>query len=111
VLVDEFAAAQGRFKAERVLSDEDIAMLGALRQAFKSLRRAIRMDGPVAWWSDDVQQYATFKSLAAAMSVLLASKIPTKNRPDATTAARAFQQITANHHEAEWLDAVPTLPR
>jgi type IV secretory pathway ATPase VirB11/archaellum biosynthesis ATPase len=86
-------------------------MLGALRQAFKSLRRAIRQDRAVPWWSDNVKQYATFKALAAAMSVLLAAKTPTRNRPDAATAARAFHRITANHHEAEWIEAVPSLPR
>ncbi|WP_343973759.1 hypothetical protein [Kribbella koreensis] len=106
----EVESLLAKVAAERVLGDDDIAILGALRQAFKSLRRAIRADEPVQWRSDDVQQYATFKSLAAAMSVLLASKSPTKNRPDATTAARAFQQITANHHEDEWFDAVSSRP-
>lgn len=36
-----------KVSAERFLSRDDIAVLGGLRQAFKSLRRAIRADRPI----------------------------------------------------------------
>ena len=38
------------------------------------------------------------------MSVLLTST-HTGKRPDATEAARTFQEITANYHERTWADA------
>jgi len=101
----EIESFLAKLSAERVLSSENIAMLGSLRQAFKSVRRAIRKDEPLPWRSDNVKEYASFKSLAAAMSVLLTSRTHAGKRPDATEAAWAFQQITANYHEQSWVDA------
>lgn len=91
-----------KVSAERVLSRDDIAELGALRQAFKSLRRAIRRDKPIPWVHDGVEEYAAFKALTSAMSVLLLTANHPRKRPTAAQAARAFAEITANHHEKTW---------
>jgi len=94
-----------KVSAERLLSRDDIVALGGLRQAFKSIRRAIRADKPIPWWADGVREYVAFKSLASAMSVLLLTSSRPGKRPSATQAARAFAEITANRHEMTWTEA------
>lgn len=46
--------------AGRILSAEDVAIPGGIRQAFKSVRRTIREDAPFSWWADNVDEYAAF---------------------------------------------------
>lgn len=91
--------------AERFLNPDDIAVLGGLRQAFKSLRRAIRAGQPIPWAADNVKEYVAFKSLASAMSVLLLAVNRAGRRPSAAEATRAFTEITANRHEKSWTNA------
>lgn len=94
-----------KVSAERLLCRDDIETLGGLRQAFKSIRRAIRNDAPIPWVADGVQEYVAFKALASAMSVLLLTGSHPGKRPSATQAARAFAEITANRHETTWTEA------
>jgi hypothetical protein len=101
----EIEALMAQLAAERTLSDQDIDVLGGIRQAFKVLRRKVRRDEPLNWWAADVEEYAAFKSLAAATSVLLATTPPARNRPDAREAAKAFRKITDNRHEITWTTA------
>lgn len=87
-----------KLAAERVLDQGDIAVLGGLRQAFKSLRRHIRANETIPWTSDRSKEYVAFKSLASAMSALLTRNHPRK-QPSAAAVNQAFAEITANRHE------------
>jgi hypothetical protein len=96
-------ALLARVCAERRLTAEQIDTLGALRQAFKVVRRTIRRGEPLAWHSSESEPYLAFKSLVAAAGVLVASPADPRNRPDATEAARAFRSVTSNDHERTWI--------
>lgn len=100
----EIESLMAKLAADRLLSDEDINMLGSLRQGFKAVRRKIRADKPIEWSSSGNFEYAAFKSLAASMSVLLTAKPAQKRLPSTVQAAAAFKEITANRHEKSWTD-------
>ena len=105
----EIEALMARLAAERTLNPDDLDMLGSLRQAFKVVRRTIRADQPLSWTADNIPDYAAFKKLTSAMSVLLSATTPIESKPLATEAATAFQEITANRHEATWIDSASRL--
>ncbi|MFK0224205.1 hypothetical protein ACIQUL_00430 [Streptomyces sp. NPDC090303] len=96
-------ALMAKLAAERLLNDDEIDVLGGVRQAFKVVRRTIERGEPLDWWASGVAPYTALKSLSAAMSVLLSSPSQGKGRPTAARAARAFAEITDNRHEMSWI--------
>ncbi|MFF7443909.1 hypothetical protein [Streptomyces sp. NPDC008122] len=98
-------ALLAKLAAERVLTREEVDVLGGVRQAFKAVRRAIQQGEPLDWWSSEIQPYVAFKSLASAVSVLLGTAPRSRRRPTAAVAARTFREITHNRHEVQWIEA------
>ncbi|GAA3194859.1 hypothetical protein [Actinocorallia longicatena] len=104
-------ALLAKLVAERRLDPTQIEILGAVRQAFKTLRRAIYADAHLGWNSDSHPHYLSFKILTAETSTLLNTPrgIKKDQRPSAAEAAHAFQLITENRHEPgnrnAWYDA------
>ncbi|MEE1820159.1 hypothetical protein PUR59_34755 [Streptomyces sp. SP18ES09] len=96
-------ALMAKLAAERLLNDDEIDVLGGVRQAFKVARRTIERGEPLDWGASGVAPYMALKSLSAAMSVLLSSPSQGKGRPTAARAARAFAEITDNRHEMTWI--------
>ncbi|MGW4748482.1 hypothetical protein ACWEPR_27185 [Streptomyces sp. NPDC004290] len=96
-------ALMANLAAERLLNDDEIDVLGGVRQAFKVVRRTIERGEPLGWGASGVAPYMALKSLSAAMSVLLSSPSQGKGRPTAARAARAFAEITDNRHEMSWI--------
>ncbi|MFF3773031.1 hypothetical protein [Streptomyces sp. NPDC002232] len=96
-------ALMAKLAAERLLNDDEIDVLGGVRQAFKVVRRTIERGEPLGWGASGVAPYMALKSLSAAMSVLLSSPSQGKGRPTAARAACAFAEITDNRHEMSWI--------
>ncbi|MFK0215481.1 hypothetical protein [Streptomyces sp. NPDC090298] len=96
-------ALMAKLAAERLLNDDEIDVLGGVRQAFKVVRRTIERGEPLGWGASGVAPYMALKSLSAAMSVLLSSPSQGRSRPTAARAARAFAEITDNRHEMSWI--------
>lgn len=105
VLEGGVEALFAKLAVERRLSKDDIAVLGAVRQAFKVLRRAVRQDQPLNWWSSEVEEYSSFKTATMSMSVLLTTP-RTSRKPDRNEAVRAFRHITSNYHETRWISSM-----
>ncbi|MEU9736415.1 hypothetical protein [Streptomyces sp. NPDC048002] len=101
----QIEALMAKLAAERFLTEDEIDMLGGVRQAFKVVRRSIRQGRPIAWNSSGARPYQAIKTLSAATSVLLNTAPRKRSRPSATVAARNFREITDNRHEATWIDA------
>lgn len=100
----QIEALMAKLAAERFLTENDIDMLGGVRQAFKVVRRSIKRGEAVGWRSSGAEPYMAIKSLSAATSVLLNTAPRTRGRPSAAVAARNFKEITDNRHEASWID-------
>lgn len=99
-LLRDAADAEGRLEAlivkvaaERRLTDEAMDSFAELRQAFKSLRQAIRAGQEVWWWRASEQQYTTFKVAATRIAHLLTSPRDDPS-PTADAAAETLQRIT-----------------
>ncbi|MFD5516918.1 hypothetical protein [Streptomyces sp. NPDC127066] len=105
----QIEALMAKLAAERFLAEEQIDILGGVRQAFKEVRGSIHRGEPLGWWSSEVEQYAALKSLSAAMSVIIGETSWLKSRPDVTTAARNFKEITSNRHEISWIHTAQRL--
>ncbi|MFF2217371.1 hypothetical protein [Streptomyces antibioticus] len=102
-------ALLAKVAAERVLTSEEIDVLGGIRQAFKAVRRTIQRGEPLDWWSSEVQPYVAFKSLSTAVSVLLSTAPRTRRQPTITLAAHNFREITDNRHEISWIETAQRL--
>ena len=107
-LLNQTVEAEGRLETlllriacDRSLSKADINALGALRQAFKTVRLAIYHKTPLDWRSSDHGHYAALKTYAAHTAALVSAD-RVGSAPDAQTARAAFQQITSNRHEGTW---------
>lgn len=105
------AATEGKVEAllskvasERLLSDDDINLLGGIRQGFQSLRKAIRDGKSLNWWSSSHPEYAAFKGLCSYCSEMLGNSPRGKQFPSGVEAARNFRQITSNRHEGRWVE-------
>jgi hypothetical protein len=99
----EIVALLAKLAAERFLADEEIDMLGGVRQAFKVVRRSIKRGEPIGWETSGSEPYTSIKSLSAAIPVLLNTTPRTKHRPSAALAARNFREIMDNRHEVSWI--------
>ncbi|WP_405704657.1 hypothetical protein OG264_00155 [Streptomyces xanthophaeus] len=105
----EIEALLAKVAAERMLTGQEVDVLGGVRQAFKTVRRTIQRGEPLDWWSSGVQPYVAFKSLSTAVSVLLSTTPDTKRRPSVGVAAHNFREITHNRHESAWIDTARRL--
>ncbi|MFQ6198184.1 hypothetical protein [Streptomyces sp. NPDC000405] len=107
----EIEALMAKLAAERVLTEKEIKILGGVRQAFKSVRLAIQQGEPLDWRSSGVEPYVAFKSLSAAMSVLLRTAPRAGSQLTDELAAENFLKITDNRHEGLWIQtAEPLVP-
>jgi hypothetical protein len=81
------------------LTNSDIEDLGRFRQAYQSLRQAIRDDTPISWNSSSAPEYRTFKALACKVACILTSA----TSKDMTTAQQTLDTITSNRWEHRWV--------
>lgn len=105
----QIEALMAKLAAERFLTEDDIDMLGGVRQAFKIVRRSIKRGEVIGWRSSGAEPYMAIKSLSVAMSVMLSTAPGTKGRPSVAVAARNFKGITDNRHETSWIDTARRL--
>lgn len=105
----QIEALMAKLAAERFLTEDDIDMLGGVRQAFKVVRRSIKRGEAIGWWSSGAEPYMAIKALSVAMSVMLSTAPRTKGRPSAAVAARNFNGITDNRHETSWINTARRL--
>jgi hypothetical protein len=90
-----------RLAAGRDLKPKDLSILGCFRQAFQSLREAIRDMKGIEWSYSSHPEYLAFKRLATEVALLIVSD----NSPPAQTAktrAQALISITSNKWEKNW---------
>jgi hypothetical protein len=90
-----------RLAATRDLKPQDRASLGRFRQAFQSIREAIRDNEGIQWSYASHPKYLAFKRLATEVALLIVSE----NSPDPQTAktrAEALVSVTSNAWEENW---------
>lgn len=102
-------ALLAKVASERFLSQDDIDVLGGVRQGFQALREAIRAEQALAWHASNIEQYSALKGLCAYVSGLLANSPQQKQAPDSALAAANFQHITDNKHERMWIQTARRL--
>ncbi len=90
-----------RLAAEYPLGPAEVEMLGKFRQAYQSIREAIRADRELSWGASDHPEYAAFKRLACGVAALLSANPPT-GLPTAQASAAALSDITDNRWESGW---------
>jgi len=83
------------------LSDDEVQDLGRFRQAFQSLRQAIRDNKPLHWPSSQDPQYVAFKKLSCRVAYLLQTGQDTRT-PDWNIAADNHLKATSNSWEGKW---------
>jgi hypothetical protein len=112
-LLARASAAEGGVEAilvklasERQLGEEDIATLGRFRQAYQTLREAIRDLQPVDWWYQDHPEYAAFKRLATQVASMLCTS-DKQRAPTVAQASQALKRITSNEWENRWAVGEP----
>ncbi len=115
------ATLEGRYEAllvmlcsDRILSDDDTRVLGAMRQGLQQLRNAIEDRTYLAWWSSEAESYRSLKLLASHVAVLLRPRVigwagRSPDRPNATAATRALWAATSNEFEVSWVKAAQSL--
>lgn len=96
--------------AERRLADWEIDVLGATRQAFQSLRDAIRQGCALGWRHSEEKHYKALKALSAHTYVLLANSPPLDSQPSAEVSAANLLTITSNDYEEPKFDYNPPKP-
>ena len=90
-----------RLATEYHLGQSEIEVLGKFRQAYQSIREALRADRELGWGTSDHPQYAAFKRLACSVASLLAAHTPT-GLPTAQASATVLREITDNKWEHGW---------
>lgn len=112
---------EGRYEAllimlcsDRVLSQDELSAMGALRQGLQQLREAIKERRNVDWWDPSDRHYEALKFLAAYVAVTLrprtmgwAGRTPT--RPGPAKAANALLTVTSFQAEDAWVDTAERL--
>lgn len=107
----KFEALLAKVASERELSDTDVAVLGAVRQGFRALRKAIREKENLDWRSADGHRYMAFKGLCVHTSRLLGSSPRRPLQPAPVVAMENFRRMTDNRHGESWIDtALPIDP-
>ncbi len=113
--LEHAAASEGEIEAllakvagERFLSDDDIDVLGAVREGFQTLRKAIR-DGVRLADRASHFEYSAFKGVCVYASSLLGSSPGKIDLPDRTVAVKNFLGITSPEQEARSIRTVKRL--
>lgn len=88
--------------AELVLDDSELTRLGCYRQAYQSLRQAIRAGSKLDWGSSENTQYLAFKRLSINVASLLAIPRHTRETPTWIRARKQLETVTLNKWEASW---------
>jgi hypothetical protein len=86
---------------EMPVSRRDVDDLGRFRQAFQSLRQAIREDKKLEWFSSHHPQYVAFKQLSCRVACLLQTEQNSK-APNSSEAAANHLIATSNEWESNW---------
>jgi hypothetical protein len=90
-----------RVVTEFSLDPGEVQTLGRFRQAYQTLREAIREDRDLGWNLSSHPRYAAFKRLAATVASLLARRtIP--ELPAPADSAAALAEVTDNKWESGW---------
>jgi hypothetical protein len=87
---------------ERELAPDEIAALGALRQAYHRLRHVIRRGQGLHWHSSADPDYTAFKGLQTRVAGILTRS--SGSRPTPAVAAQNLARVTANRYEQTWPD-------
>ena len=82
------------------ISAEEVQNLGRFRQAFQSLRQAIRDNERLDWPSSQHPQYVAFKKLSCRVAYLL--QTGDTQTPDWNIAAKNHLEATSNSWEGKW---------
>lgn len=91
--------------AELVLNESQLSGLGCFRQAYQSLRQAIRSGIKLDSGSPDNIQYLAFKRLSIDVASLLAIPKGTRKSPNLIEARRQLETVTARRWQTEWFKA------
>ena len=109
ILLLDTHAAEGRVEAllvkmvaEQELSDADRDVLGSFRQAYQQIREAVRNDVPLEWRASGHPEYEAFKSLAAAISCIIARRWNPKADQRTSDTVGALLAVTDNRYESSW---------
>lgn len=100
--------------SDRILSDDNMRALGAMRQGLQQLRDAIKRGINIDWWSSEDESYQAFKLLAIQVAVLLRPRTmrwagQSPDRPSAASAAQALRAATSNQFETSWVKVAQSL--
>jgi hypothetical protein len=115
-LFERIAAAEAQLEAlivriscQRALTEDEINVTGAFRQAYQTLRKSMKHGQSLSvdhgWDSSKATPYAAFKGLAASVAVLLRPKpigvwkMPPKPAQTALAAAQSLRALTSNAYE------------
>lgn len=89
-----------KLASERWLTKREVEILGRFRQAYQTLREAIRDDRSMGWSSDKYADYVSFKRLAGLVSAIILSSTP--RRSPIADPEDALMQVTSNTWEHQW---------
>lgn len=94
-----------RIAASRRLSSSECDAIGAFRQGYQRLRKAIERQKRLEWDSSEHPEYLAFKGLAVKMALILTPRVPglagsRPAQPSQVEAVEALRRITSNVHEA-----------
>jgi hypothetical protein len=98
----EIEALLAKIAGERFLSDDDINVLGAVREGFQTLRKAIREGVSLAGRASQFE-YSVFKGVCIYTSNLLGSPPPKIDLPERTISVTSFLGITSPEQETRWI--------
>lgn len=101
-------ALLARVASERFLSDDDIDVLGAAREGFQTLRKAIR-EGVRLADRASFFEYSAFKGVCVYASSLLGSSPHKIDLPDRTLAVKNFLGLTSPEQEVRSIETVKRL--
>jgi hypothetical protein len=104
----EIEALLAKVASERFLSDDDIDVLGAVREGFQTLRKAIR-EGVSLADRESPFKYSVFKGICVYTSHLLGSSPDEIDLPDRTVSVKSFLGITSPEQEERWIQTAERL--
>jgi hypothetical protein len=104
----EIEALLAKVAGERFLSEDDVDVLGAVREGFQELRKAIREGVSLADGKSRFE-YSFFKGVCVYTSHLLGTSPHTIDLPDRTVSVKSFLGITSPEKEGRWIQTAKRL--
>ena len=98
-LEGEIEAILMRVTSEKKLDPDELARLGHLRQAFQSLREAMRSDAPLEFGSSEHEDYVALKEGTLFLASVFKRVFAIGWRPSPEVSRAAFAEITSNKYE------------